>query len=137
MLQRDVLGYLMSEALAERLLDNIDKTRDKDKQPLTVRELHRTLFDTIWSDEATPAGTESARRNLQREHVNRLATAVVGGASARADARAIMRQQAVKLLALLKKQHGGDPNSTAYAHRQACIDTLSSALQASVVRNAP
>lgn len=136
-LQRDVLGYLMSEALAERLLDNIDKTRDKDKQPLTVRELHRTLFDTIWSDEATPAGTESARRNLQREHVNRLATAVVGGASARADARAIMRQQAVKLLALLKKQHGGDPNSTAYAHRQACIDTLSSALQASVVRNAP
>ncbi len=136
-LQRDVLGYLMSEALAERLLDNIDKTRDKDKQPLTVRELHRTLFDTIWSDEAVPPGTESARRNLQREHVNRLATAVVRGASARADVRAIMRQQAVKLLAQLKKQHGGDPNSTAYAHRQDCIDTLSAALQASVVRNAP
>ncbi|WP_152606351.1 zinc-dependent metalloprotease [Aquabacterium sp. NJ1] len=136
-LQRDVLGYLMSETLAERLLDNIDKTRDKDKQPLTVRELHRTLFDTIWQDEALPAGTESARRNLQREHVNRLATAVVRGASARADVRAIMRQQAVKLLALLKKQHGGDPNSTAYAHREDCINTLSAALQASVVRNAP
>ncbi len=136
-LQRDVLGYLMSEALAERLLDNIDKTRDKDKQPLTVRELHRTLFDTIWSDEAAPAGTESARRNLQREHVNRLATAVVRGASARADVRAIMRLQAVKLLAQLKKQHSGDPNSTAYAHREDCINTLSAALQASVVRNAP
>ncbi|MGQ0596537.1 MAG: zinc-dependent metalloprotease [Aquabacterium sp.] len=136
-LQRDVLGYLMSEALAERLLDNIDKTRDKDKQPLTVRELHRTLFDTIWSNAAVPTDTESARRNLQREHVNRLATAVVRGASARADVRAIMRQQAVKLLAQLKKQHGGDPNSTAYAHRQDCIDTLTAALQASVVRNAP
>lgn len=137
MLQRDVLGYLMNEALAERLLDNIDKTRDRDKQPLTVRELYRTLFDTIWSDSPPPAGTESARRNLQREHVNRLATAVVRSASNRADVRAIMRQQAVKLLAQLKQQHGGDPLSTAYAHRQDCIDTLSAALQASVVRNAP
>ncbi|HEX5356597.1 MAG TPA: zinc-dependent metalloprotease [Aquabacterium sp.] len=136
-LQRDVQGYLMSEALAERLLDNIDKTRDKDKQPLTVRELHRTLMEVVWSDKALPPGTESARRNLQRDYVNRLAATIVRSTSPRADVRAILRQQAIKLLHQLKAERGGDPNSTASAHRQDCIDTLSSALQASVVRTAP
>ncbi|WP_290639246.1 zinc-dependent metalloprotease [Aquabacterium sp.] len=136
-LQRDVQAYLMSEALAERLLDNIDKTRDKDKQPLTLRELHRALMEVVWSDKDLPAGTESARRNLQRDYVNRLATSVVRSTSARADVRAILRQQAVKLLAQIKSERGGDPNSTANAHRQDCIETLSSALQASVVRAAP
>lgn len=136
-LQRDVQAYLMSEALAERLLDNIDKTRDKDKQPLTVRELHRTLMDVVWSDKPLPAGTESTRRNLQRDYVNRLAASIVRSTSSRADVRAIMRQQAVKLLQQLKAEHGGDPSSTPSAHRQDCIDTLSSALQASVIRTAP
>lgn len=136
-LQRDVQSYLMSEALAERLLDNIDKTRDKDKQPLTVRELHRTLMEAVWSDKVLPPGTESARRNLQRDYVNRLAASIVRSNSARADVRAIMRQQAVKLLQQLKAERGGDPNSTANAHRQDCIETLTRALQASVVRTAP
>ncbi|MGC4062678.1 MAG: zinc-dependent metalloprotease [Aquabacterium sp.] len=136
-LQREIVSTLMSEPLAERLLDNIDKTRDIEKQPLTVRELHRTLQDTIWSDEPAPAATDSARRNLQRDYVNRLAVAVVRGASNRADVRAVVRQQAIKLLKQLKAQHAGDPNSTASAHRQDCIDTLSRALDASVVRASP
>lgn len=137
-LQREVLGYLMSEPLAERLIDNIDKTRDREKQPLTVRELHRLLIDTVWPDEAPAPGTESSLRNLQRDYVNRLAVSVIRGATARADVRAIMRQQATKLLRQLNKaQRQGDPNSTAHAHVQDCIDTLTSALQASVVRTAP
>lgn len=136
-LQRDILGYLMSEALAERLLDNIDKTRDKDTQPLTVRELHRTLLDTVWQVGNVQPGMESSQRNLQRDYVNRLAAAIVRNGTARADVRAIMRQQALKLLQQLKAAPRSDPNSTASAHRQDCIDTLSSALQASVVRTAP
>jgi hypothetical protein len=136
-LQREIVSTLMSEPLSERLLDNIDKTRDIEKQPLTVRELHRTLQETIWSDEPLPPGTESARRNLQRDYVNRLAVAVVRGASNRADVRAVLRMQAARLLKQLKAQHVGDPNSTANAHRQDCIDTLSRALEASVVRPSP
>jgi hypothetical protein len=136
-LQREIVSTLMSEPLAERLLDNIDKTRDIEKQPLTVRELHRTLQEAIWPEEAAPAGFESARRNLQRDYVNRLAVAVVRGASNRADVRAVMRMQALKLLKQLKAQPAGDPNSTASAHRQDCIDTLSRALDASVVRPSP
>jgi len=75
-LQRQVLTTLMSESLAERLLDNIDKTRDTDKHPLTPQELHRTLQQTIWSQSTLPAAQDSARRNLQREHVNQLASAI-------------------------------------------------------------
>lgn len=136
-LQREVLGQLMSEALSERLLDNIDKTRDQESKPLTVRELHRTLFEAIWPAGELAPGTESARRNLQRDYVNRLATAIVRSTSSRADVRAIMRLQASKLLKQLKAQGGGAPNSTPEAHRQDCIDTLSAALQASVVRVTP
>jgi hypothetical protein len=136
-LQRDILSTLMSESLAERLLDNIDKTRDRDAQPLTVRELHRKLFEAVWPKQPPPAGSESASRNLQREYVNRLTSAVVRGASSRADVRAMLRLQATRLLKQLHAQHVRDPHSTAAAHRQDCIDSLTAALQASVVRATP
>jgi hypothetical protein len=81
-------------------------------------------------------GFEPAARNLQREHVNRLAVAVVR-AGGRADVRAIVRQEAQTLLQRLQAQSGrGDP-STAAAHRRDCIDTLRTALAATVVRAAP
>jgi hypothetical protein len=136
-LQRDIQAHLMSETLAERLLDNIDKTRDKEKAPLTVRELQRTLQEAVWSAVPLPPGTDSGRRNLQRDHVNRLAATIVRSNSARADVRSIMRQQALKLLKQLKSAREGDPNGMDDAHRQDCIATLNSALQASVLRTTP
>jgi hypothetical protein len=85
-LQRNVLNALMSDTLAERLLDNIDKTRDREAKPLTVRDLHRTLREAIWSP-ASKAPRKNAsddaapwQRNLQREHVNRLSMQVLRGA---------------------------------------------------------
>jgi hypothetical protein len=136
-LQREVLGTLMSEALAERLLDNIDKTRDRDANPLTVRELHRKLYEAVWPEQAVHSANASASRNLQRDYVNRLASALVRGGSSRADVRALLRLQASTLLKRLRVQHDTDPRSTAAAHRQDCIDTLQAALQASVVRAGP
>ncbi len=136
-LQRDIVAALMNEGLSERLLDNIDKTRDRDKHPLTVPELHRRLVDAIWSDNKTNTASDSIRRDLQREHVNRLAAALVRGSSNRADVRANLRMQARVLLKKLRAAHGGNPTSVAQAHRQDCIDTLSSALNAPLVRVAP
>lgn len=136
-IQRDIVAVLMSEGLSERLMDNIEKTRDRDNHPLTVRELHRRLYDAIWSDKTGSAASESARRDLQREHVNRLAAAIVRSGTSRADVRATLRLQASNLLKQLRADHQGAPNSTAYAHRQDCIDTLTSALTATVVRAAP
>jgi hypothetical protein len=51
--------------------------------------------------------------------------------------RSLMRQQAQRLLSHLREHKFGGPDSTAEAHRQDCIQTLTAALQASVVRNTP
>ena len=138
--QRGVLNTLMADSLAERLLDNIDKTRDRQEAPLTLPELHRHLREAIWTDEGRDANP-AWQRNVQREHVNRLATAVVRG-SGRADVRAQLRQQARELMAQLQKpvstrSMNRAPDSTAEAHRQDCLETLKRALSASVQRTTP
>jgi hypothetical protein len=140
-LQRDVLNILMNDGLAERVLDNIDKTRDREDQPLTVRELHRRLREAIWPAKASVSDRHlddnaTWRRNLQREYVNRLSIGVLRG-SVRADVRSQLRQQARLLVEQLQGQRGGDPNSTEQAHRRDCLETLQRALSATVLRSTP
>ncbi len=136
-LQRPALDVLTSDGLAERLLDNADKTRDSEPQALTVKELHKRVFDAIWDTPVRQDALSPAWRSLQREHVNRVAMAVARSGSGRADVRALVRLQAQRLLAHLRAHKVGGPDSTAEAHRQDCIQTLAAALQASVVRNTP
>jgi Met-zincin len=136
-LQRPVLDGLMSEGLAERLMDNVDKVRDQEARPLTLKELNKRLFDAVWATPLTRDDLSPAWRSLQREHVNRLAVAVVRASAGRADVRAVVRQQAQRVLQHLKAHRSGGPDSTAEAHRQDCIQSLSAALQANVVRNTP
>ncbi|HIV70157.1 MAG TPA: zinc-dependent metalloprotease [Candidatus Aquabacterium excrementipullorum] len=141
-LQRSVLSDLMADSLADRLLDNIDKTRDRDAHPLTLGEFHQRLRETIWAKPSQPqeaAVPPPWRRNLQRDHINRLTVALLRGAN-RADVRAQLRLQAEQLASMLS--HPGalgskDPKSVAEAHRRDCLDTLRRALDASVVRNTP
>lgn len=142
-LQRDVLGDLMSDGLAERLLDNIDRTRDRSPDPLTVGELHQRLREAVWAEPSGPQAmlARAWRRNLQRDHVNRLALSVVRG-STRADVRAEVRRQAELLVRQL--QRAGKPASTnapdavvAEAHRRDALETLQRALSATVERNSP
>ena len=47
-IQRPVLDLLTSDALAERLMDNIDKSRDIEAHPLTIKEVQQKLFDALW-----------------------------------------------------------------------------------------
>ncbi|RZI82680.1 MAG: DUF5117 domain-containing protein [Rubrivivax sp.] len=159
-LRRGVLDALMDDELAERVLDNIDKTRDRDPQPLTVRELHNRLREAIWpaapssaapargartrATRALPADAAAWQRNLQRDYVNRLSAAVVRGGT-RADARAQVRQQARLLVDQLSKVPRTNPTGratptpdiAAEAHRRDCLDTLQRALDASVIRSTP
>jgi len=134
-LQREVLNQLMNDTLAERMLDNIDKSRDLEPSPLTVRELHRRVREAVWtagaSDEAAPW-----RRNLQRDHVNRVAAGVLRG-SARADVRAQWLQQARILIEQLRRPTGQSADSTAEAHRRDCLATLERALSAQFTRVTP
>ena len=138
-LQRLVLNTLMADGLAERMLDNIDRTRDRRETPLPLREMHQRLKDAVWGSPVTaPQGDDAPwRRNLQREHVNRLSALVVRSASNRADVRAVVREQARSLLTTLRSHPWGAPSSTSEAHRRDCIETLERALDASVVRTSP
>ncbi|MGH6647136.1 zinc-dependent metalloprotease [Aquabacterium sp.] len=139
-LQRAVLDTLMTDSLAERLLDNIDKTRDRHDAPLTVQELHQRLKDAVWGLGVKPPKGDDApwRRNLQREYVNHLSALVVRSSSDRADVRSVVREQARSLLSTLRANPwGSSPADTSEAHRQDCIETLARALDASVVRTSP
>lgn len=155
-LQAGVLDDLMDEELAERLLDNADKTRDRDPRPLTVRELHSRLRTAIWppspvqrartrragapQDPCLAADTASWQRDLQRAYVNRLAAAVVQGGH-RADVRAQVRHQARMLVEQLRQpsasRRGALADDAVEAHRRDSLDTLQRALAASMVRQNP
>lgn len=137
-LQRAVLNHLMSETLAVRLQDNADKVSDREAKPLTVAELHQRLRQAVWAPMglmSSPSPTAHWQRNLQREHVSRLAASVLRPSGGRADARAMVRMEAASLLKALQASASAD--RTEQAHRRACIEMLEGALQARVVRSTP
>lgn len=139
--QREVLSYLMSEALADRLADNQDKVRDREPKALSANEVHQRLQKAIWTPSNYQPEQAAWLRNLQREYVNRISVCLLRTGAGRADARAIVREQAKQTLAQLKVQRlpGGPSEDAAIwqAHRQDCIETLERALQSSVVRALP
>ena len=140
--QRQVLSYLMNEGLADRLADNLDKSRDQSTAGLSALELHHRIQQAVWNTSGDQPDQASWRRNLQREYVNRLTVYLLRGGSIKADTRSAIREQATQTLALLKSGAGskkgkGFEDQAWQIHRQDCIDTLERALQASVVRATP
>ncbi len=136
-LQRDVVAGLLNEGLAERLLDNADMTRDTVSQALTPAQVFAQVREAIWPRSEAANEPASLRRNLQREHINRLAVAVIRNASARADVRALIRQEAKGLLTMLRARAPQARDAATQAHLQDGIDTLTTALQASALRTSP
>jgi hypothetical protein len=133
--QRAVLNQLMSDTVAARIIDNQDKAR-RPSDAFQLAELWGRLQRDIWSELGTRSEIAPPRRELQREHVNRVATAVLrpGGAS-RADERSLARTQAHALLAqidatLARRSYAPDTR----AHLQDCADTLREALDAKLQR---
>ncbi len=102
-IQRNVLDILMSDAVATRLADAETKVANP-RDLLSFADLQARLTDAIWSEVKTGRDIDSLRRNLQREHARRLATAIVRPTSpVAADVRAVQRQVAIKLEADLKR----------------------------------
>ncbi|MEP7056357.1 MAG: zinc-dependent metalloprotease [Caldimonas sp.] len=133
--QRASLGQLMSDAVAARIIDSQDKaTRPADAFQLS--ELYGRLQREIWSELGVRADISAARRELQREHVNRLAAGVLRpGAASRADSRSLLRVQAQSLLAQIQTALGRRSYSAdTVAHLQDSADTLTQALSAKLQR---
>ncbi len=145
-LQRAVLAYLMSDSIAVRVLDSVGKV-DVGTDAFQLSELYQQLADSVWRElaDGTPVSNISStsnitpeRRDLQREHLNRLAMAVVRpGSSGRADSRGLLRLQARQLLVKLEAaQRRGKADEATRAHLADSLDTLRQAMAATIQRQA-
>jgi hypothetical protein len=136
-LQRGALDSLMSDALAGRLADAESKVADP-RQLLSYAEVQERLARAVWSELGTAAAADidSLRRNLQREHVRRLATGLVRPAPATAaDVRAVYRQTALRLQAQLTAAVAARRGSgLVQAHLEENLATLTEALKAPLVK---
>jgi hypothetical protein len=134
-IQREVLGRLTSEGVAQRLLDSEAKLDDP-AQGLKLSELYGTLRRSIWSELKSGRDIPLLRRNLQREHATRMAAALLRpSASLPTDARALLRADAVALRAELsaaQARKGYSPE--ARAHLAEALAMLDEALKAPIVR---
>jgi hypothetical protein len=133
--QRRVLAQLMSDTVAQRILDSEAKLDDPRKS-LRLSDVYETLKVSIWSELKTGRDITPLRRNLQREHLSRVATALLRPSSTMpADARALLREEAKSLrhdIAAAQNKPGF--SKEAKAHLAESATQLDEALKAPIVR---
>ncbi|MBX3634543.1 MAG: zinc-dependent metalloprotease [Rubrivivax sp.] len=134
-LQRAVLAYLMSDAIAARIVDSASKLDDP-AQALQLAEVHARLSAEVWGDLERARSVPAMRRELQREHVNRVALALLRPSpAARVDARSLMQTQGRALLTRLERaQQRPGLDADTRAHLADAADTLKRAIAAPLLR---
>lgn len=134
-IQRGTLDQLMSDSLAQRLADAEPKVEDP-RQLLSYAEVQSTLTDAVWSELRAGRDIDSLRRNLQREHLRRLTTALLKPTPAAAtDVRPAHRAEALRLQAqLARASTSGGLNAATRAHLAESQATLREALAAPLTR---
>lgn len=136
-IQRGVLDRLMSDAVALRLADAETKVAPAERRGLmNFADVQTTLSDAVWSELKSGRDIDSMRRNLQREHVRRLAGAMLRPGSALAtDVRSVQRQVAIRLEADLRRAVGsGQGSAVTRAHLSESQAILAEALKATLVK---
>jgi hypothetical protein len=138
-LQRALLGQLMSDGVATRLLDSegkFERTSGTEKDVFRLSELYTRLTRDVWSEVGAKGDIPAQRRELQREYVNRVSSMLLRptGAS-RADARSLLRVEARGLLARIQAAtRRGGLSAEARAHLLDSAESLSLALEARLQR---
>jgi hypothetical protein len=156
-IQRIALDHLLDASTLTRLQDTA-LHYDKEDNPVTVAEVFRTLTDAIWDDPApAPSKTNPAgptiRRNLQREHLKKLTTLVVGerqsdrmvlfffgGSETPPDAKSVARMHLREIdrkVETTLKEKGPNLDETTRAHLEECHERITKALAASMQVNEP
>ncbi|MCM2327498.1 MAG: zinc-dependent metalloprotease [Lysobacter sp.] len=133
--QGAVLDQLMADSVAARILDSQEKVADPAKA-MRLSEVYDTLQGAIWSELRTGQDITLMRRNLQRDHLRRVATALVKPAAATpADARALQRENATQLAQQIRAAAAKPGMSKeARAHLGESLNTLTEALKAPLQR---
>ena len=150
-LHRGALDSLMTDALAARLAD-AEARVDDPRTLLSYAEVQERLSAAIWSELGTAKGggggkvsdkvsdkagdIDSLRRNLQREHLRRLAAGLLRPASAAAaDVRSVHRSAAVQLRTRLTAAlAAGGWSSLVRSHLEDSLATVDESLKASLVK---
>jgi hypothetical protein len=133
--QRTVLNQLMSDAVAMRILDGESKA-DRPSQAFRLSELVQRLTREVWSELDGSRDIPAPRRELQREHLNKVATLLLRpSVLSRADARSLWRMQARDLLARINATlKRGGLSAQVTAHLRDSAETLGQALSAPLQR---
>ena len=136
-MQRALLAQLMSDGVAQRILDGEGKSEPG--QAFRLSELYERLGRDLWSELDARAGDIAApRRELQREHASRLAAVLVRpSGQGRADMRSLLRQQAQALVTRIDAaQRRAGLGAEARAHLADVAEVLRQGLSARVNRPA-
>jgi hypothetical protein len=133
-LQRALLAQLMSDTVVSRIVDSEGKAKPGDAFHLS--ELYHRLDRELWSELQARGDIAPLRRELQREHVNRLAGLLLRPtAFSRSDARSLMRAEAQGLLQRIRQAaNRRDLSPESRAHLADSADTLAQALSARMLR---
>jgi len=137
-LQRGALDTLMSDGLATRLADAESKVQDP-RTLLSYADVQERLSGAVWAEVAKGSKAteiDSLRRNLQREHIRRLAGGLLRPASAAAaDVRSVNRMTVLQLQSRLSAALVGARWSTLVkAHLEDSLATLGEALKAPLTK---
>ena len=134
-LQASVLNTLLSDAVLARLKDSEIKVTRAD-QALTLPELFAALRGSIWSELKSGGSIPGPRRDLQREHLRRIATVLTRPSAATpSDAIALFRAEAKSLAAEIKAAtRATNRDALTRAHLIESAGTLDEALKAPLVR---
>lgn len=135
-MQKALLAQLMSDTVATRMIENAERAPDGNVRTLRMPELYTRLTQAVWSELGTGGDIAPLRREVQREHVNRLAAVLLRpGGAARADTRGIVRLQARALQERLRSAAArGSTGEETRAHLLDSADTLEQALNARLQR---
>lgn len=133
-LQRSVLDVLMADHVAQRLIDSQDKV-SASANLFKLSELYSTLQNAIWSELKSGGDINGLRRNLQREHVKRIAGALLRpSGTTPADAKSLQRENAMALATQLRASMAKPMSAEARAHLSESLNTLDEALKANLQR---
>lgn len=128
-LQRGVLDTLYADSVAQRILDSQDKSATP---TIKLSEVYSTLQGAIWSELRTGGDINALRRNLQRDHLKRVAGTITRASTntTPADARSLMRREAVQLQGQIRAALSKPMSVEAKAHLEESLNTLAEALKA-------
>jgi hypothetical protein len=131
---------MMNTMLSDSVLARIQESEGKAGAggALTLPELFATVRRSIWSELATGGPISAPRRDLQREHVRRIASVLLRPSFTPADAVALFREEAKTLAKEIKAagygNRGGSRDAQTRAHLTESAGILDEALKAPLVR---